>query len=419
MMRGLMDRDKWQEIFATISKNKLRTFLTALGVFWGIFMLVFLLGMGKGLENGVYKDFGARAKNIMYVWSSRTTLPYKGYKAGRMVPLELADLEILKEKVIEIDKIAPRNEIGQHPVVHGIASGDYTIRGELTDMPIIEAFNITQGRYINHSDITQARKVCVIGETVRDVLFGDKPAIGAHLTVRGVDFKVVGVYEPGQIKEWTRSDMESVVMPLTTMSRAFGTGEYIDYMVCAAKPGYQVAQMEPKIRQVLKDLKSIHPDDSSGIGGFNLEEEFQQIQGLFTGIRGFLWFVGIGTLIAGIIGVSNIMLIIVKERTKEIGIRKALGATPNSIISMILTESVFITALSGFLGMAIGTLIIGGMSYMMISNNIETENFYNPQVNPIVGITATIILVIAGLLAGLIPALQASKVNPVIALKDE
>ncbi len=418
-MSGLFERDKWQEIFATISKNKLRTFLTALGVFWGIFMLVFLLGMGKGLENGVYKDFGARAKNIMYVWSSRTTLPYKGYKAGRMVPLELADLEILKEKVIELDKIAPRNEIGEHPVVHGIASGDYTIRGELTDMPLIEAFNITSGRYINHSDVADARKVCVIGETVRDVLFGEETAVGSHLTVRGVDFKVVGVYEPGQIKEWTREDMESVVIPLTTMSRAFGTGEYIDYMVCAAKPGYAVAQMEPKIREVLKNLKSIHPDDSSGIGGFNLEEEFQQIQGLFFGIKGFLWFVGIGTLVAGIIGVSNIMLIIVKERTKEIGIRKALGATPNSIISMILTESVFITAISGFLGMALGTFIIGGLSYLLISNNIETENFYNPQVNPIVGITATIILVIAGLLAGLIPALQASKVNPVVALKDE
>ncbi len=418
-MRGLFDRDKWQEIFATISKNKLRTFLTALGVFWGIFMLVFLLGMGKGLENGVYKDFGARAKNIMYVWSSRTTLPHKGYKAGRLVPLELADLKLLKEKVEELDKIAPRNEIGQHPVVHGTASGEYTIRGELTDMPIIEAFKVTQGRYINHSDVTDARKVCVIGETVRDVLFGDDVAVGAHLTVRGVDFKVIGVYEPGQIKEWTREDMESVVIPLTTMSRAFGTGEYIDYMVCAAKPGYQVAQMEPKIREALKSIKSIHPDDSGGIGGFNLEEEFQQIQGLFIGIKGFLWFVGIGTLIAGIIGVSNIMLIIVKERTKEIGIRKALGATPGSIISMILTESVFITALSGFLGMALGTLIIGGLSYLLISNNIETENFYNPQVNPIVGITATIILVIAGLLAGLIPALQASKVNPVVALKDE
>jgi len=418
-MRGIFDRDKWQEIFATIAKNKLRTFLTALGVFWGIFMLVFLLGMGKGLENGVYKDFGARAKNIMYVWSSRTTKPYKGYKAGRRVPLELSDLEILKEKVFELDKIAPRNEIGQHPVVHGIASGDYTIRGELTDMPIIEAFRITSGRYINQSDVRDARKVAVIGETVKDVLFGDEVAVGKHLTIRGVDFKVIGVYRPDQIKEWTRSDMESVVIPLTTMSRAFGTGEYIDYMVCATKPGYSVAAMEPKIRQTLKEIKSIHPDDSEGIGGFNLEEEFQQIQGLFLGIKGFLWFVGIGTLIAGIIGVSNIMLIIVKERTKEIGIRKALGATPGSIISMILTESVFITALSGFLGMALGTFIIGGLSYLLISNNVETENFYNPEVNAIVGIASTIILVLAGLVAGLIPALQASKVNPVVALKDE
>lgn len=419
MIRGIFDRDKWQEILATIRKNKLRSFLTALGVFWGIFMLVFLLGMGKGLENGVYKDFGARAKNIMYVWSSRTTMPYKGFAAGRIVPLELSDLDVLRSQVEEIDMIAPRNEVGPFQVSKGDKGDSYNVRGELTDMPKIEAFIVHDGRYINQGDVRDARKVVVLGQTVKDVIFGDENAIGEHVTIKGIDFTVVGVYGPAQVKEWTRSDMETVVVPLTTLSRAFGTGEFIDYMVCSAKPGTRVADMEPKIRKVLKEINSIHPDDPQGIGGFNLEKEFQQIQGLFLGIKIFLWFVGIGTLLAGIIGVSNIMLIIVKERTKEIGIRKALGATPGSIVSMILTESVFITALSGYLGIIAGTFLIWGLNSIMVMSGAEAENFHNPEVNWYVGAFALVVLIVSGTIAGLIPARQAAKVNPVVALKDE
>ena len=213
--------------------------------------------------------------------------------------------------------------------------------------------------------------------------------------------------------------MESVVIPITTMSRAFGKGDFVDFMIISTKPGYKVSDMEQKVRGILKELNSIDPKDPDGIGGFNLEEEFQQVQTLFIGIKGFLWFVGIGTLLAGIIGVSNIMLIIVKERTKEIGIRKALGATPSSIISMILTESIFITTLSGFFGMALGTFVIGGVAYLMMVFEIETDNFYNPEVNGVVALAAVLTLVIAGLFAGLVPALQAAKVNPVVALKDE
>ena len=419
MLGGIFDADKWQEIFGTIRKNKLRTFLTALGVFWGIFMLVFLLGMGKGLENGVYKDFGARAKNIMYVWSTRTTMPYKGFTQGRRIQLELDDIEMLRNKVEEIDIIAPRNEVGPFRVEYKGDGADYSVRGELTDMPKVEAFIVHKGRYINQGDIDEARKVAVIGTTVKDVLFGKGEAIGQHITIKGIDFTVVGIFGPDQIKEWTQSDMEAVVVPLTTLSRAFGTGDRVDYMVCAAKPGTHVADMEVKIRKYLKEVKSIHPDDPQGIGGFNLEKEFQQVQGLFLGIKIFLWFVGIGTLLAGIIGVSNIMLIIVKERTKEIGIRKALGATPGSIISMILTESVFITALSGYLGIIAGTFLIWGLNTLLVVNEVEADNFYNPEVNWYVGLIALIVLVIAGTVAGFIPALQASKVNPVVALKDE
>lgn len=416
---GILDRDKWQEILATMAKNKLRTALTALGVFWGVFMLVFLLGVGEGLRRGVFKDFGNGARNSMYLWSGSTTLAYAGYKSGRRIRLTMDDVNLVKENISSVDLIAPRNHIGDRPISYKSISESYEIRGELTDMPEIEALVIKEGRYINQADIDLARKVVVLGGTVNKVLFGDASPIGEHVTVAGIDFQVVGVYEPEELKEWTRQDMESATIPITTMSRAFGEDGRVDYMVCSTKPGYKVSQMEGEIRTLLREAKGIHPDDPSGLGGFNREERFEQVQNLFLGIELFLWFVGIGTLLAGIIGVSNIMLIIVKERTKEIGIRKALGAEPSSIISMIITESVFITGLSGFIGMGIGTFLIWLIDFLMKMFDIETENFYNPTVNPYVGLTAVIVLVIAGVLAGLIPALQAAKVNPVIALKDE
>ncbi len=416
----MFDRDKWQEIFGTIKKHKLRTGLTAFGVFWGIFMLIFILGMGSGLENGVFKDFGARAKNIMYVNAWRTTKPYKGYPAGRRIRMELNDLYALKENVVELDRVAPRTSLNNSLIAYKDQNENYELRGELTDMINIEALEVVEGRYINDLDLKENRKVAVIGRTVKDVLFGeDEDAIGKYIKVRGLEFKVVGIYGPMQLKEWTRSDMESVVIPLTTMFRAFGTGEFVDWFVCSAKAGIPVSQMESKIQALLKERHSVHPEDPRGIFGFNLEEEFQQVSNLFIGIKFFLWFVGIGTLLAGIIGVSNIMLIVVKERTKEIGIRKALGATPNSIISMILTESIFLTSISGYMGLLIGTLIIGGLDYLMIANDVEAQNFHHPEVNLMVGIGSVITLIVAGAIAGLIPALNAARINPVIALKDE
>jgi putative ABC transport system permease protein len=283
----------------------------------------------------------------------------------------------------------------------------------------IEALNLYEGRYINDLDIEEARKVVVLGTRVKEVLFGNEDCIGKYVRVRGVEFRVVGVFGPMQIKPWTEDDMQAVVIPLTTMYRTFGRPRTVDYFVCSSAPNVLVSEIEPLVRGFLKERHNVHPDDPRGIGGFNLQEEFQTIQSLFLGINGFLWFVGIGTLLAGIVGVSNIMLIVVKERTKEIGVRKALGATPRSIINMILTESIFITSLSGYFGLIAGTLVIGGIDYLMVVNNIEAENFYNPQVNMTIGIGAVVLLIVAGTIAGFIPAMQAAKVNPVVALKDE
>ncbi|MEE9371605.1 MAG: ABC transporter permease [Saprospiraceae bacterium] len=416
---GVFDKDKWQEIFGTIKKNKLRTMLTALGVFWGIFMLVFLLGMGKGLENGVYRDFGSGAKNIMYTWASRTTMPYKGLKPGRRVKIKLDDIAALYTEVPELAEAAPRNTMGNIPMTYKAIQENFELRGELTNLKDMVGLMVHKGRYLNQKDIEQRRKVVALGTEVKKVLFGDSIAVGAHVQLRGIDFKVIGVYGPRDIKDWTRDDMESAVIPLTTMGQTFGTNNEIDRLICQPKEGISVAKIEPKIRSALKKRHNIHPEDPDGIGGFNLEKEFEQIQSLFLGIQIFLWFVGVGTLLAGIIGVSNIMLIIVKERTKEIGIRKAMGATPGSIINMILTESIFITALSGYIGLALGSIIIGGVSYLMVANDINVQNFYNPEVNLGVAVFALLVLVIAGTLAGLAPAIHASKINPVEALKDE
>lgn len=415
----LIDSDKWQEIFATIRKNKLRTFLTALGVFWGIFMLVFLLGMGKGLENGVFRDFGSSAKNVMFVWSNRTTKPYDGYVAGRRLKFTEDDLAALKRELPQIDDLAPRAFLGSQPITYKEIQEQFEVRGEQTQMPRVNDLIVHKGRYINEGDLINRRKVAVIGTQVAKILFGDEEQIGKHIRIRGVDFTVIGIFGPAQLKPWNQDETESAVIPLTTMTQAFGTKGEIGYFACLVKDNFRVSEIEDKLKTILKTRHHVHPDDPEAIGGFNLQEQFKKVQSLFLGIKLFLWFVGIGTLIAGIVGVSNIMLIIVKERTKEIGIRKALGATPRSIINMIMTESVFITALSGYLGLALGSLIIGGLSFLMYSNDVDVQNFYNPEVNVGVGIFAMIVLIIAGLIAGFVPALQASKVNPVIALKDE
>jgi putative ABC transport system permease protein len=382
-------------------------------------MLVFVLGMGKGLENGVMRGFGERSKNVMYVWTWPTSMPYQGFQPGRSPRLTLDDITAIKNNIPEVEYIAPRNTMGSSVIGYKDKTDSYEIRGELDDMIRIEALNLYEGRYINDLDIEEARKVVVLGTRVKEVLFGNEDCIGKYVRVRGVEFRVVGVFGPMQIKPWTEDDMQAVVIPLTTMYRTFGRPRTVDYFVCSSAPNVLVSEIEPLVRGFLKERHNVHPDDPRGIGGFNLQEEFQTIQSLFLGINGFLWFVGIGTLLAGIVGVSNIMLIVVKERTKEIGVRKALGATPRSIINMILTESIFITSLSGYFGLIAGTLVIGGIDYLMVVNNIEAENFYNPQVNMTIGIGAVVLLIVAGTIAGFIPAMQAAKVNPVVALKDE
>lgn len=417
----MFDRDTWQEIFDSLRKHKLRTALTALGVFWGIFMLIFMLGMGSGMQNAVFSNFGSQAKNVMYVWTNGTSLPYQGFQPGRTPRLNMDDVEYLLENVEGVDYIAPRTSVPGTITKRDIAES-YEIRGELPEMVLVEGYRIYKGRYIQPSDVKESRKVIVLGKRVAEVLFGPgkwQNAIGQYVTANGVEFRVVGIFGPELIKPWNESSLETVVIPLTTMHRAFGTGGLIHFFAVSAKEGYKVSDIEGEVNTILKSRHHVSPEDPRGIGGFNLEAQFDKINGLFTGIGVFLWLVGIGTLLAGIVGVSNIMIITVKERTKEIGIRKALGATPGKIIRSILTESVFITLVSGYFGLLAGVLVIGGLDAVMEAAQIEVEMFYNPEVRLLVAVGSLIILVIAGTLAGLIPATMAARVNPVLALKDE
>lgn len=415
----LFDRDTWQEIFGTIRKHKLRTGLTALGVFWGIFMLIFVLGMGEGLKNGVFRNFGDRAMNVLYVWPTATTVPFEGFRPGRYPRFTLDDVDFVHNNISDIESISPRRTLSERNVVVGDNTESTEIRGEYEDMIRLEALKVYEGRYINERDVADKRKVAVIGERTRELLFGDDTGIGQYVRIDGMPFQVVGSFGPVKIESWTEDDMEAIVIPLTTMQQVFGGGQRIDYFVCSAAPDVRVSLLENKVVKALKERHNIAPDDPRGVASDNLEEEFGSIQNLFGGITAFLWFVGIGTLMAGIVGVGNIMLIVVKERTREIGLRKAMGATPVSIISMILIESIFITSISGYVGLLCSTLLVGGLDAIMVAQGTNFENFHHPEVDLSVGIGALVLLVVAGAVAGLIPALQASRVNPVHALKDE
>jgi putative ABC transport system permease protein len=414
----LIDRDNWQEIWATISRNKLRTALTALGVFWGIFMLVFVLGMGAGLKNGVFRSFEGRANNLMYLWTEPTSQPFDGFNAGREPEFTIDDIEAIREQFPEVQYLAPRYSINGN-VVYGGQSGSWQIRGELTDMIQVEALKLYSGRYINPTDIAGERKVAVIGDRIRQELFGAEDPIGRYVSLRGVEFLVVGVFGPIEVKPWNQEDLESVVVPLTTMYKTFGTPRQVDYFIVTAYPDVDIRHLEPQVKDFLRGRHHVAPKDPRGIGGFNLADEFEQFRNLFFGINGFLWFVGIGTLLAGVVSVGNIMLITVKERTREIGIRKALGATPASIVSMIMAESVLITFASGYLGLLLGTGLIWGIDALMTANGETVENFHHPEVYLGVGLSALVILILSGLIAGLVPATLAAQVNPVNALRNE
>jgi len=419
------DLDRWSEILSVLKKNKLRTFFTAFGVFWGIFMLVIMLGSGKGLENGVNQGMGDMATNSFFMWTQRTTIPYKGFPRGRFYNFRNADTDALKKNIKGIDLVAPRLQAwgfrgGGNNVVRGERSGAFDIYGDTHDFNKINPMTLIQGRFLNQIDLTNKRKVVVIGERVKEELYspGEEP-IGDYIKIQGVYFQVIGAVRSKQNGHMAERDNRSIFMPFSTLQKTYNYGDVVGWYSITAREGYAASDIEVQAKELMKKRHHIHPGDERAIGSWNMEKEYKKMSGLFAGINALIWIVGIGTLFAGIVGVSNIMLIVVKERTKEIGIQRAIGATPQVIISQIVTEAVVLTTLAGYVGLVVGVGLVELINYALITSGANTEMFTNPQVDFNMAVSALAILVFSGALAGLIPAKRAVDIKPIDALHDE
>ena len=411
--------DGLQEIFFTLKQNKLRTLLTAFGVFWGIFMLILLLGAGRGMENGIWQDFGSDVLDFIIVNSGETGVAYKGMGLGRKIKLDQADIDAIRNQVSGVRVIAGEtqrygetvtfNDKNASTPIHGIP--DEFFDGIKVDVPF------TLGRKVNSFDVNDIRKVAVIGTTVAERLFppGAEP-VGQNIRLKDVVLKVVGVFHD---KGNRGRNSENTFIPQSTYQKLYGDGGRIDAIWLRPNAGVEPFELEKRVVDLVKRRHDVSPDDTRGVSSFNMAEPAKRVNGLFVGISIFIWFVGLGTLTAGIVGISNIMIITVKERTREIGIRKALGATPFSIVSTLLLESLLVTGFAGYLGLVCGIGLIELIAFGIRKSGAQLPYFENPEVNFGVAITAIVLLVVVGLLAGLVPALRAAKITPIEAMKAE
>ena len=386
-------------------------------------MLVIMMGSGSGLENAVGRDMGDMATNSVFIWTQRTTMPYKGFDRGRHYNFRNGDTEALLENISEIKHIGPRIQgwggDGNNNVVRGDRTGAFTIQGDYPAYNLIDPIGMNEGRFINALDIKNYRKVCVIGDRVKNEMFAqDEDPIGQYMRIQGVYFKVVGVFKSTKPNRGEREN-QVIYLPFTTLQRTYNYGDIVGYYSITSQEDVPVSVVEEKAKALLRQRHTIHPDDERAVGSFNLENEFQKMTSLFAGIRGLIWIVGIGTLLAGVIGVSNIMLIIVKERTKEIGIQRAIGATPWTVISQVVMESLILTTIAGYVGLVLGVGVVEGVNYMLLTSGAEDSMFTNPEVNFSAAIQALEVLVVAGILAGVIPAYKAVSMKPIDALRNE
>ena len=420
----LFSRDSWSEILEALSSNWFRTALTAFGVIWGIFILVILLAAGKGLENGVKADFGDIATNTMFMWTQTISKPYKGLPKGRRFRYRIGDVQAIKDNVPHMRFVSPRNQLGgfggNNNVTRGLNTGAYNVYGDYPEIIQQEPMDITGGRFINYGDIQEKRKVAVIGEGVVSELYekGEDP-IGTYIKISGVNFVVVGTYKKkSQGGGDNEESQKQIYTPFTAFGQAFNQGDRVGWMAITAEDGHSITQLKEQVFDVIKERHTIHPEDDRAIGNFDLYEQYSRIEGLFFALKLIAYFVGSLVLISGIIGISNIMLIVVKERTKEIGIRRAIGASPWSIRGQVLLESIFLTIISGMMGISFGAFVIYLIN-MALDATGPVDMFANPSVDINVVMIALTILIVSGLLAGLIPAQNAIKVKPVDALRTE
>ncbi len=419
----MFTRDRWDEILEALNANKARTFLTAFGVFWGIAILVLLLALTNGLKNGVSADFGDFATNSVFVWTQQTSMAYKGLPKGRRFNFKLEDVALLKEKLPALKYVSPRNQLGGYNgannVVRNSKTGAFSIYGDYPDYINQKAMDITQGRFLSFSDIHAKRKVAVIGVDVVNNLFDkNEEVLGAYIKISGVNFMVVGVFKAANTNGDQEEDANSIFIPFTAYAQAFNASDNVGWLAITAHDDVSISGLKDQIFGILKNQRAIHPDDERAIGNFDLAKQFARITGLFSILTVVGYFVGALVLLSGVIGVSNIMLIVVKERTQEIGVRRALGASPLSIKAQIIQESLLLTILSGLVGISFAALVIWVMNFVLDQVGY-VENFSNPTVEMSTVIVALVILVVSGILAGLIPATKAIQMKPIDALRTE
>jgi len=412
MFRFLFDKDTWQELRESLTKNKLRTIITMIGVWWGILLLIGLLGSAKGIENKFSVQFGDYATNSVFIWGQTTSKAFKGFQQGRYPGLKLSQLEKIKNQVKGIKFLLPRNARDAQ-VVRGVQYDNFGISGDFPLLDEIQKKDLISGRFINQLDIDDSKKVAVISDDVYKQLFAvDENAIGEFVKINDISFKVVGVFEQGDFD--FGGDLH---IPFTTFQKVYNQGDNIGWITVTGEQGFDIRQIEKDVKLALKNLNYVHPDDNRAFGSFNLGELFDRFEGFLKGMQFLTWFVGIATLIAGVFAIGNILLITVKERTKEIGIRRAIGATPFEIKRQIVLESIFLTIIAGIFGIISGGWILIAMDYAYGSG--PDSILINASVSIFVVFIAVIILVLFGTLIGLIPANRATSIKPIDALREE
>ena len=413
MFRFLFDRDTWQEVYDSLNKNKLRSTLTMVGVWWGILLLIGLLGSARGIENSFNRLFGDFATNSVFIIPRTTSKPFKGFQEGKRVRLTLSDAKKIEENIEGVEFVVPRNQNGG-VVTRNFLSGTFSVSG---DYPLLDKVNkakLIYGRFINQNDINQNKKVAVLSEDVYKQLFQkDEYPIGQYIQINNINYSVIGAFESNPNIDFG----DQIIIPFSTFQQVYNQGENIGYMMITGKPEYDIVQIENDAVLLLKNLNKIHPEDKQAFRSINLGERFGRVTGFLKGMQFLTWFVGIATLIAGVFAIGNILLITVKERTKEIGVRRALGATPFEIKRQIVVEAVFLTLIAGFFG-----IISGGWILILIDNTLgqgDEAVFVNASVSISVVFIALVILVVLGTLIGLIPAFKATSVKPIEALREE
>jgi putative ABC transport system permease protein len=411
----MLNLDTWQEIFSTLSKNKLRAVLTGFSVAWGIFMLIILLGSGNGFENAMRKGFSRSLVNSFRIYGGKTTKSYQGLKPGRYIRLTNEDYEKVKKNIPEVELISSLYDLpGQSYVAYKGKSVKYRVTSTHPDYLVINKIKVIEGRGFNNIDIIEKRKVVGITQEVKDELFGNNKAVGEYIIVNGFNVKVIGVFEAPD----KNSDTKIIALPVSTAQLLYGGKKDISYLSLTIPISTSVKEskeIEKNIRFMLSRIHSFDPEDERAIYISNSIEQAGIYKKVLNSIGLFVWVICIMTIVAGIVGVSNIMTVVVKERTREIGIRKAIGARPFSIIGMIMQEAVLITSVSGFTGLLFGT----GLLEFIRTRLPENQYFYNPEADIRIAVSATVFLIGAGLLAGFFPARKAAKIKPIVALRDE